>query len=605
MIHVYDDIADLSRAVAETFAETAVESIRARGRFSVLLAGGDTPRQAYQILAREPFCSRIAWEYVHVFWGDERCVPSNDQRNNALSARRALLDHLPLRPEQVHPVQTELPSLQSAEDYESLLRHFFAGGAPAFDLVILGLGEDGHTASLFPGTDRYPEDCWVVVTKKEGEDIDRISLTPLIINQAHKALFLVSGANKSSVLKSVLHGIYNPCLLPAQLIDLPDDKLEWFVDKAAYGAIAELSSTNSHVHAQRLDTMTDLPAETNYREMLERRTHELDVMMDIGKTLTSCLDTGTVLEELMSKVAQLLKPEAWSLLLADDETGELYFEIAVSEVSEQLKGIRLKKGEGVAGYVAESGEPLLIADVSKDDRFALHVDEAVSFETRSIVCVPLKIRNRVLGVIELINSIDQVHFNDADLRITRAIADYAAIAIENARNFKTMNELIITDDLTGLFNANHFHKLLDYEIDRARRYRSEFSMVFLDLDRFKGVNDRYGHLVGSRILAEFGKTIKKHVRSTDFCARYGGDEFVIILPNTSKNGAYSMVMNLRAAIAATVYMSDTNERIPVTASYGISTFPVDAMTKVDMIKAADSAMYEVKEASRDGVKAYR
>jgi len=350
--------------------------------------------------------------------------------------------------------------------------------------------------------------------------------------------------------------------------------------------------------------MTDSIKRDAYLELLERKNCELDTLMDIGKTLASSLDLDRVLEVLMDKVAVLLKPRAWSLLLVDEDANELYFEIAVSHVGEHLKRIRLKMGEGVAGWVARHGEPVLIEDVRNDPRFAFHVDQAVAFSTRSIICVPLKIRERIVGVIELINSLEEVQFKDSDLKIISTIADFAAIAIDNARNFKTMNELVITDELTGLFNANHFHELLERETDRTRRYKTEFSLVFLDLDHFKGVNDTHGHLVGSRILSEFGRFMKKHVRSSDLCARYGGDEFVIILPSTSKQGALAMVNNLRTMVAENVFLADNGERIRVTASYGISSCPEDGTTRESLIRVADSAMYDVKGASRDGVKAY-
>lgn len=335
---------------------------------------------------------------------------------------------------------------------------------------------------------------------------------------------------------------------------------------------------------------------------LERRNSEMNILMDIGKTLTSNLNLQEVLEAIMQKVEFLLKPKAWSLLLVDEESEELYFECAVSPVSERLKQIRLKKGEGIAGWVVGHGKPLLIDDVKNDKRFAAYINDQLEFAISSIVCVPLRIRDRILGVIQLVNSMEEVKFNDADLKIIGAIADYAAIAIDNARNFKRMNDLVISDDLTGLYNANHFHALLDREIERAKRYGAEFSLVFLDLDHFKNVNDTHGHLVGSRLLSEFGRLIKKHVRGSDLCARYGGDEFVIILPHTPKTGAFALVSNLREVIAQNVFISDTGERLSVTASYGISAFPVDADNKRNLIQVADNAMYEVKQSSRDGIR---
>ncbi len=344
---------------------------------------------------------------------------------------------------------------------------------------------------------------------------------------------------------------------------------------------------------------------TKYLELLERKNDELNIMVEIGKTLTSSLNLQDVLEIIMNRVSLLLKPKAWSLLLLDDASGELYFEIAVSPVSDMLKSIRLKKGEGIAGWVALHGESLLIEDVRKDSRFAMTIDESVSFTTCSVICVPLRIRDRILGVIELINSLDEVQFNDADLKITGAIADFAAIAIDNARNFKKMNELVITDSLTGLSNAKYFNELIDHEIDRARRYSGEFSLVFLDLDHFKNVNDTCGHLVGSRLLAEFGQLIRNHIRASDMAARFGGDEFVIMLPNTPKASAYCMVMNLRSVIAAHPFLNDNKERLNVTASFGIASYPDDAKSKSALLQAADIAMYEVKESTRDDVKLYQ
>lgn len=336
-------------------------------------------------------------------------------------------------------------------------------------------------------------------------------------------------------------------------------------------------------------------------DLLARRNAELASLLEIGKTLISSLELRDVLQEIMSQVERLLQPKTWSLLLVDDETGELRFEIAVSPVASDLKGISLKMGEGIAGWVARHGEPLLIPDVSKDERFATHVADAVEYPVSSILCVPLKIRDRVLGVIELINSAGERTFEEGDLPLLGAVADFAAIAIDNARNYKRVSELVITDDLTGLYNARHFQEILEYEIERARRYNSQVSVLFFDLDRFKSVNDTYGHLVGSRMISEVGRLVKSHIRSSDRGARYGGDEYIIVLPNTGKQGAIKVANNMLERFHAHKFLTDSGSLIPITASFGVATFPDDATDRDTLVRVADSAMYEAKESGRNRV----
>lgn len=339
-------------------------------------------------------------------------------------------------------------------------------------------------------------------------------------------------------------------------------------------------------------------------KLLERRNEELASMIEIGKALTSCLDVHAILETIMKQVERLIKPKSWSLLLVDSDTGDLIFEIAVSSVSEHLKGVRLERGKGIAGWVAQNGQSLLIPDVSKDERFSEHFDKELAFTTRSIVCVPMKIKDQVIGVIELINSYEELHFDESDIQLISAIADFAAIAIENARNYKRISELVITDDLTGLFNSRHFGQLIENEVKRAGRYGETFSLVFLDLDHFKGINDTHGHLVGSRMLSEFGRLVGENVRASDLAARYGGDEFAIILPHTGKEQAVKMACNLLDAMKETRFVSDDNIPIKLTASFGVATFPDDSDSRTGLIKAADCAMYDAKAAGRSGVRGF-
>ncbi|MGD0400432.1 MAG: 6-phosphogluconolactonase [Syntrophobacteraceae bacterium] len=234
VVCVYDDYEALSRAAADLFLRQANEAIKDRGRFSVALSGGHTPERIYELLAGPPFNELLDWGRVHVFWGDERCVPPDDPRSNARMAREKLLDHVPVPPGQVHPIACADSAEDGARSYESLLRSFFDGGPKSFDLVLSGLGSDGHTASLFPGTAAVLEkDRWVTEIYSEKDGIYRVTLTAPILNRALVLAFIASGASKAEVLREVLAQRPGPERFPARLIE-PDrygGKLYWLLDK--------------------------------------------------------------------------------------------------------------------------------------------------------------------------------------------------------------------------------------------------------------------------------------------------------------------------------------------------------------------------------------
>jgi len=231
MITVYPDREALSRAAAGLFAETALRAVADHGRCAVLLAGGETPRRTYELLADEPLRSRVPWGQLHLFWGDERCVPLEDPRSNARMAYRALLDRVPVPAGQVHPIPGDRDPLQAADEYEVLLRRFFAGAPPRFDLVLLGLGDDGHTASLFPGSPVLDErEHWTTASRRAGEEIDRVTLTATLINKAELIVFLVAGCDKAAVLHEVLEEEPDPHCRPARLIMPEHGVLRWLVD---------------------------------------------------------------------------------------------------------------------------------------------------------------------------------------------------------------------------------------------------------------------------------------------------------------------------------------------------------------------------------------
>src|SRR6266699_1836262 len=281
---------------------------------------------------------------------------------------------------------------------------------------------------------------------------------------------------------------------------------------------------------------------------------QLTIFHDVAKALTSSLDLDSILQTIMEKMAEYFRPDTWSLLMVDEEKDELYFAIAVGTASETLKNVRLKVGEGIAGWVAKHGERLIVPDVYTDPRFAKRIDEMTKLETRSIICVPLRSKLRVLGVIQLVN-VHMENFTAQETFFLQSLCDYAAIAIENARSVERIQELTITDDCTGLYNARHLYKTLEAEVYRSARFGHEFSVIFIDLDHFKSVNDTHGHLVGSKLLAEVGYVIKSHLRLIDYAFRYGGDEFVILLPQTSKEAALIVARRLLEVMRLSEFMA--------------------------------------------------
>ncbi len=320
---------------------------------------------------------------------------------------------------------------------------------------------------------------------------------------------------------------------------------------------------------------------------LQRTVDELAVLNEIGKALTSSLDIGEVMHAILAKVSELLKPSNWSLLLKDQATGV---------------GMRLQPGEGIAGWVAQNNQPLLVKNVHADPRFASRFDKASRFHTKSILCVPLTFKERTLGVIELVNGPNDGAFHEEDLKILGTVAEFSAIAIENARNFHKVQELTVLDDHTGLFNSRHLKRSLEQEVMRATRFGHPVSVIFFDLDYFKRVNDSHGHQAGSQVLHEIGRLLLKTLRSTDVPVRYGGDEFVILMPETSKDQAVAAARRIGAEIAHQPFLADKPYGpITLTASLGVAAFPDDARDPEALIRRADEAMYRVKADSRGGV----
>lgn len=234
MITVFKDTAELSRTAAELFVQTAREAVEQHGRFTVALTGGSSPVQLYRLLAQSPYREQVPWQQTYIFWGDERWVPLTDERSNAKMALDTFLRQVPVPENQIYPMWGEGEPEEFASHYEQLLQKHFHQQLPQFDLILLGMGDDGHTASLFPGTEVLRETSrWVRAYYLTPQSMYRVTLTAPLINQAGKIVFLTFGANKAPALYEVLEGSRNPEQYPSQLIQLQQGEVHWLVDEAA------------------------------------------------------------------------------------------------------------------------------------------------------------------------------------------------------------------------------------------------------------------------------------------------------------------------------------------------------------------------------------
>ena len=236
-IKIASDALDLAEQAAAHFIELSRTTIQKLGQFTVVLAGGSTPRGLYSLLASEDYQREVNWDKVHIFWGDERAVPPNHPDSNYLMAHQTLLDQVQLPAKNIHRIHGELDPKEAANQYVLELTSFFApspGGFPQFDLVLLGLGEDGHTASLFAGTKALLEKTrWVAENHVPKLNEWRITLTPPIINASKNVMFLVSGERKAKALRGVHEGNQRAEKFPAQMIQPMAGEIIWFIDKSA------------------------------------------------------------------------------------------------------------------------------------------------------------------------------------------------------------------------------------------------------------------------------------------------------------------------------------------------------------------------------------
>lgn len=343
-----------------------------------------------------------------------------------------------------------------------------------------------------------------------------------------------------------------------------------------------------------------------------------------GLSLHTEVDLDLVLRQILQKANEFVPSQSGSILLDDPfrkvasrRENELVFIATFGDAGRDLVGQRLSAKFGIVGQVYQSGAPYLSANVNDDSNFYPEIDAKIGHQTHSIVCVPIYIGKHVCGVLELINRIDGSSFTDRDKTLLEIFAGYTSFTIQNALDAKRANELAKKDDLTGLFNDRWFNVRLTEAVSAARQNGREMTVIFMDLDQFKLVNDCHGHLAGSQVLREVGFLLKRIITSEKATvARYGGDEFVMILPETKLEDGMSACEEIRSSIEETQFLDREwglgnpalNLGGVISASIGVAQhIPIHGSTvaieqeKSDLLRRADAAMYRAKSRGKNQV----
>jgi diguanylate cyclase (GGDEF)-like protein len=332
------------------------------------------------------------------------------------------------------------------------------------------------------------------------------------------------------------------------------------------------------------------------KEDLDNTLQNLSLLYGIGKAMNYISDLKKLLQYILKQAIDVASAEKGSLMLYDLESDRLNIRVlaGLEDIDYQdkvnnneIKCRSFKPGEGIAGRVFLNAQPMIVNNIREDSLF---IESDTSY-VRSIACIPMVVYNDVIGVINVTNKKNGKEFTGQDIKMLKAVADQAAVAVNKAQLW----DMAVTDSLTGLYVRRYFMVKLQEEIHRAERYDKIISVIMADLDRFKDINDTHGHDVGDRALEAISQFLQKNIRDVDTIARYGGEEFVMLIPDADKESAFSLAERLREELARV----NLDNLPPITISLGIATYPVDGTDIDDLIKKADAAMYAAKKAGRN------
>jgi diguanylate cyclase (GGDEF)-like protein len=328
---------------------------------------------------------------------------------------------------------------------------------------------------------------------------------------------------------------------------------------------------------------------------LRHAQQRLTALHQIATSLSTTLDVGKLLDTILEQLGHLWGYDHGAILLLDEATGEL--EVAGARGYATPAGRRLPATAGICGAVIQSGQAMYVADVDRDGRYIPGVRGA-----RSEIAVPLVWEGRILGVLNVESELPGA-YNQADLDLLATVAEQAAVSIGNARLHEQTRHLAITDENTGLYNYRHFQDRVAEAVRSAQLTGSPCSLLMLDLDHFKRVNDTYGHLTGDSVLQQMARVLREACRAEDEVFRYGGEEFAILLPDTLGEAAGRVAERIRERVANHPFSTRSGRRLDfaLTVSLGVATYPSDALSQMDLILAVDKALYGAKAAGRNRV----
>jgi diguanylate cyclase (GGDEF)-like protein len=342
-------------------------------------------------------------------------------------------------------------------------------------------------------------------------------------------------------------------------------------------------------------------------EELERRNRAITQLQDFMRDVAATLNSETIYTNLLTKFSEIMQTEKSSLLVLHEESAELSLEAAVGAAFTSSEKIRVKIGDGISGAVLATGMPLLVHNIDTDKRIRPQHPE--QYKTKSFISYPIILGERKFGVINLTDRVDGAAYEKQDLYLMDMLAPQLALIIDRTEWYKKAEQyqqMSLTDALTGLPNRRYLEERLFEEVERSKRYSTPLAFMLIDIDYFKKFNDIFGHTNADRVLIKTAQILRRAVRAIDMPARYAGDEFCIILPETDLHSAAYIAERLCNEVRRTNYQTQHGESMgSVTLSVGVSAFGVSRQTPNAIIETADRALYQAKMRGRNGVAIYK